>query len=75
MRATLRAVMPYDLHGLRHYQLVFVPESGGEARQARLSHDMVYADPRPGDAIEVHALLGIVDRVTLAEDGGPAGAS
>ncbi|MEZ4502591.1 MAG: hypothetical protein R3C39_08195 [Dehalococcoidia bacterium] len=75
MRATLRAVMPYDLHGVRHYQLVFVPDASEQPQQARLSHDMVYADPRPGDAIEVHAILGIVDRVTRVEDGDGPGAS
>lgn len=69
MRATLRAVMPYDLHGVRHYHLVFVAADSDRPQQARLSHDMVYPDPRPGDDVEVHALLGIVDRVTRVEAG------
>lgn len=67
MRATLQAVMPYDLHGTRYYQLIYTPEGALEPRRARLSHDMVYADPRPGDTIDVHAILNVVDRVTKVE--------
>jgi hypothetical protein len=63
MRAHLQAVMPYELHGTRYYQLVLVPEGEQRPQQARLSHEMVYADPRPGDTVEVHAILGIVDRI------------
>ncbi len=66
MHAHLQAVMPYELHGTRYYQLVFVPEGQQRPQQARLSHDMIYADPRPGDQIEVHAILGVVDRVERA---------
>ena len=70
MRATIPAVMPYELHGTRYYQLVLIPEGQQRPQQARLSHDMVYADPRAGDTVEVHAILGIVDRVQrVAEDG------
>jgi hypothetical protein len=68
MRATLQAVMPYDLHGTRYWQLIFMPEGGTQAQQARLSHDMVYADPRPGDTIEVHAILSVIDRVSKVEE-------
>jgi hypothetical protein len=67
MRATLQAAMPYDLHGVRHYQVIFLPEGADQPRQARLSHDMLYPDPQPGDTVEVHALLGIVDRITRLE--------
>ena len=63
MRATLQAVMPYELHGTRYYQIVFVPDGEHRPQQARLSHDMVYPDPQPGDAVDVHAILGIVDRM------------
>lgn len=66
MRAVLQAVQPYELHGVRYYQLLYVTEDG-RPREARLSHDMAYSDPRPGDTVEVHAILGIVDRVTRVE--------
>jgi hypothetical protein len=68
MRATIRAVMPYELHGTPYYQIVFVPDEEIRPRQARLSHEMVYADPQPGDRVEVHAILGIVDRIIRAEE-------
>jgi hypothetical protein len=66
MRAHLQAVMPYELHGTPYYQLVLVPDGEQRPQQARLSHDMIYPDPRPGDAVEVHAILGIIDRVERA---------
>lgn len=70
MRAKLQAVMPYELHGTRYYQIVFVPDGEQRPQQARLSHDMVYPDPSPGDAVDVHAILGIVDRIRRVETEG-----
>ena len=67
MRAKILGVQPYDLHGTRYYRLIFVPEGQEQPREARLSHDMVYPDPQPGDTVEVHALLGVVDGVTKVE--------
>jgi hypothetical protein len=67
MRATLQAVMPYELHGTRYYQLIIMPEGGPRPMQARLSHEMILGDPQIGDTVEVHAILGIVDRVTRVE--------
>ena len=66
MRATLQAVQPYELHGVRYYQLQYLGEDG-QPRMARLSHDMAYSDHQPGDEVEVHAILGIVDQVTRVE--------
>lgn len=66
MRAILQAVQPYELHGVLYYQLQYAGEDG-QPRQARLSHDMTYKQPAPGDHVEVHAILGIVDRVTRVE--------
>ncbi len=73
MRAHLQAVMPYELHGTRYYQLVLVPEGTLRPQQARLSHEMVYENPRPGDTVEVHAILGIIDRVQLVPAPAPEG--
>lgn len=64
MRATVHAVQPYDLHGTRYYRVLFVVDGEAGAREARLSHDMVYPDPQAGDRVEVNAILGIVDRIT-----------
>lgn len=67
MRATVEAVQPYELHGVRYYRVIYRAEGEDGLREARLSHDMVYADPQPGDAIEVRAILGIVDRIDRAQ--------
>lgn len=67
MRATLRGIQPYELHGTQYYQLVMTPEGAPRPIQARLSHDMIEGDLEVGDTVEVHAILGIVDRVRKVE--------
>ena len=64
MQATSHAAQAYELHGTRCYAIRYLVEGEQQPREARLSHDMAYADPQPGDRVDVHALLGIVDRVT-----------
>jgi hypothetical protein len=64
MQATIQAAQPFELHGTRYYAIRYVVDGEQQLREARLSHDMAYPDPQAGDRIEVHALLGIVDRVT-----------
>ena len=67
MQATIHAVQPYELHGTPYYRLIYIPDGDEQPREARLSHDMAYANPQPGDRVEVHALLGIVDGVRRLE--------
>jgi hypothetical protein len=67
MRATIEAVQPYELHGVQYYRVIYRAEGEDGLREARLSHDMVYADAQPGDVIEVRAILGIVDRIERAQ--------
>jgi len=67
MRATVQAVLPYELHGTPYLQLVLMPVDGPRPMQARLSRDMVDGDPQEGDIVEVHAILGVVDRVSQVE--------
>ena len=61
-------VRPYELHGTRYfavlYRLATDPEGG--AREARLSFDMIYGDPRPGDRVLIESVLGVVDRMSRA---------
>lgn len=75
MLATLQAVQPFQLHGVLYYQLAYVPDGDAEApppaRVARVSHDMVYADPQPGDRVDVRAILGVVDRIERAPEAQP----
>lgn len=67
MRAKVLAVQPYELHGTRYYRVIYQPEGREQALEARLSHDMVYPDPKAGDVIEVHAILGVVDGIAKVE--------
>jgi hypothetical protein len=58
----------YELHGTRYVAVLYrldadPPES---RREARLSFDMIYDDPRPGDRVLVESLLGVVDRMQKA---------
>jgi len=63
------AVQPYELHGTPYYSVLFRydgdPPEG--ARQARLSADMAYESPQPGDRVLIDAVLGVVDRIRRAD--------
>lgn len=62
--AVLLAVRPYDLHGVRWYQIAYAPAANQQqAREARISHDLIYPDPQPGDRVRIRLLLGIIDQV------------
>ncbi|RLT27227.1 MAG: hypothetical protein DWI48_04050 [Chloroflexi bacterium] len=72
MNAVIQAVQPYELHGTLYFAFRYLVEGEQQLREARISHDMAYADPQPGDAVDVHSILGIVDRVTKLEAQPPA---
>ena len=67
MQGTIQAVQPYELHGILYYRLRYVLDGAEQPNEARLSHDMAYPDPGPGDRVDVHSLLGIVDSVRRLE--------
>ena len=67
MQGTIQAVHPYELHGVRYYQLRYLLDGAEQPAEARLSYDMAYPDPRPGDRVDVHSLIGIVDSVRRLE--------
>lgn len=67
MNAVIQTVQPYELHGTLYFALRYVVDGEQQPREARLSHDMAYADPQAGDRVDVHSILGIVDRVTKLE--------
>jgi hypothetical protein len=69
MRATIEAVQPYELHGVQYYRVIYRADGEEGLREARLSHDMTYKDMQSGDAVEVRAILGIVDRIERVEAG------
>ncbi|HET6615037.1 MAG TPA: hypothetical protein VFH62_04040 [Dehalococcoidia bacterium] len=56
---------PYELHGTRYFAVLYRLDADPEhAREARVSFDMIYDDPRPGDRVLVESVLSVVDRVT-----------
>ena len=62
---TIAAVRPYELHGTRYYAVSYrLDADPAAAREARLSFDMIYDDPQPGDHVLVQQILGVVDRIT-----------
>ncbi len=62
--AVIRAIEPYDLHGVRWYRLAYSPAAHPDTvAEARFSWDMIYPDPQPGDRVRIRTLLGVIDRV------------
>ena len=66
---TILQLRPYELHGTQYYAVMLRldtdPADGG--REARLSFDMIYAEPHPGDRVLVEQVLGVVDKMSKAE--------
>lgn len=58
----------FELHGTPYYALLyrFDDDAPGVTREARLSAEMAYAEPRRGDRVIIDAVLGVVDRVRRA---------
>jgi hypothetical protein len=57
---------PFELHGTPYFAVLYRLDGEEQAREARLSHDMMYADPRPGDRVQVQMVVNVVDRITKA---------
>jgi hypothetical protein len=62
-RGRLIDVKPYLLHGTQYYQLMIEWLDIPGTREARVSYDVIYDNPQPGDEVEVVAILNIVDRI------------
>ena len=62
---TILQLRPYELHGTRYYAVLLRLDSDAETggREARLSFDMIYPDPQPGDRVLVQSVLNVVDRI------------
>jgi hypothetical protein len=66
---TIGTVRPYELHGTRYYAILYQLDADpAAAREARLSFDMIYDDPQPGDRVLLQQVLGVVDRITREAD-------
>ena len=67
--ALIRAIQPYDLHGVRWYRIAYSPIATPETLyEARFSFDVIYPDPQPGDRVRIRKLLGVVDRIEKVAD-------
>jgi len=67
--ATLHKVNPYELHGVRHYQLFLsFDDTPDSLREVRLAHDAVYPSPSEGDRVMVDTLLSMVTGVKKKDD-------
>lgn len=58
VRATLLEVGRADVHGQPNWRLLLALEDDPAVQEARLAVESVYPDPRPGDAVIVHRVLG-----------------
>jgi hypothetical protein len=60
-------VRPYELHGTPYFAVLFqLDGERDKTREARVSHEMIYANPRPRDRVLVDLVLGVVDRIQKA---------
>jgi hypothetical protein len=65
----IRAIQPYDLHGVRWYRIAYSPVAAPETLyETRFSFDVIYPDPQAGDRVRIRKLLGVVDRIEKVTD-------
>lgn len=57
-----------DIHGSKFYDLSYaLAATPGQAHATRIGRESVYADPRPGDAVTLHLVMGVATRVDKRE--------
>ena len=62
--AIIRRLNPYELHGVRYYQLaVSYVDEPDSMQEVRISHDAIYANPADGDRVLVEMVLNVVTEV------------
>jgi hypothetical protein len=67
--AIIHKVNPYELHGVRYYQMFLAFEdTPNSLHEVRLAHDAVYASPRVGDRVVVETLLSMITSVKKMDD-------
>ena len=61
-------VRAFELHGTPYWAVRYLLDAQPEAvQEARLSADMVYQQPAPGDRVHITRILGVVDRIDRAD--------
>jgi hypothetical protein len=64
MEAILAAVEPYEIHGTRYFRIAYaLKDSPDQVTEGRVAAEGIYANPMPGDRVEIRMLLGIIDSV------------
>lgn len=65
IRGVVRTVRPYQIHGARFYELGLALDGdpAETIRRVRVSDNLVYREPQPGDAVRVAFVMGNVLRV------------
>ena len=66
-RGTIVDLRPYELHGTRYYAVLYELDGDETRREARLSFDMIHAEPRAGDRVLIEQIVGVVDRMSRAD--------
>jgi hypothetical protein len=56
----------FELHGTPYFAVIYRLDGEEQSREARLSHDMIYINPQPGDRVRVEMVLNVVDRISKA---------
>ena len=65
---TILKLNPYDLHGVRYYQMfIGFDDAPGRVQEVRLPHENVYPEPAEGDRVAVEMLLSMITGVTRLE--------
>jgi len=65
MLAIVKQLQPYELHGTPYYQIFLTSVENDAPIQVRLSSDMIDGDIEIGNQVEIHSILGVIDRITL----------
>jgi hypothetical protein len=61
-------VQPYDIHGTRYYRIAYaLKDQPDRVTEGRVAVEGIYPDPRAGDRVEIHVLLGIIESVKRIE--------
>jgi hypothetical protein len=61
--AVLEQLQLLDIHGTYYYDLVYRHLDETTARRARIGREDIYANPQPGDQVQVHYLMNVVTSV------------
>lgn len=65
-KGILGGVSAFEIHGQKYYDILYELE-GGELGKARVGPEVIYSDPRVGDRVVLHFVMGMVIKVEKDE--------